>query len=1136
MPTNHFGRITIVVAVLLFSLWFIFPQGNVLSPNLKPGIDMVGGTSLLYEIEPPEGGWTQPTPLSEAVMEALKKRVDPDGRRNLIWRPQGNTRLEIQMPMTAASAQNKAAREAFAAAQRALDDTNVRPAQVQSAIEDLKGPQRDARLDRLAMGSATRKALFAKMLAAYDAVSAAHAQQNAEAEAEARAQYDDLTTSVGDTNLAPRTLEDVLSLTGADRDARLKALRDKFSDFPKRLAAIDDFVGKFSAYDAVKGSIDDAASLKQLLRGSGVLEFHIIANDLDPAEVQRMVQQLKTDGPAEQAGNTTRWFEVESPDEFKGRTVEFNGKNYVLAYTTDDKSLVNREGLPRWALESATPVVEEGANVVAFQFDPQGSSLFGSLTARNINRQLGIVLDGKLISAPNINGQIPGSGIISGGGSGGFSRQEQSYLISVLNAGSLPAQLTNEPISEVTVGPQLGADNLRHGLYSCYIGLLVVGVFLIGYYYLAGLVAFGAVCMNLLMILGVMAAGGFTFTLPGIAGIVLSIGAAVDANVLIFERLREEQERGLSLNLALRNAYNKAWSAIVDSNATTVITSVVLYSLGSEEVKGFGITLLIGLVSSLFTALFVTKTVFALLIDKFGVKNLSSLPLTFPAWDRLLRPSINWMAYIWPFVGLSAVLLIVGTISFGYYFHKGELLDIDFAGGTSVQFELKNDFAMGREDVAKIIEEKTSLPSPSVVAVGTDNKTYEVDTPDTDTPDVRKQILAALGDKLNIDQPSSFDHVNQTLADAMGSAVVPIERGNADDAIKAAGFVPDDLRSYEGGAAIVLKNLNPPLSAAEIRTRLERQRLQPQAGAAQMQASRDFAVDSPAGPDEKSATAVILVADPAIPYDKDKGKWSTNLAEPAWALANAAVNQPPQFQKVNSFNAQIAGDTERDALSALVLSLVIILAYIWLRFGNFKYGNATVIAMLHDTIMVIGAIGIAHLLYLNLRPIAAVLLLEPFRLNLTLVAAILTVMSYSMIDTIVVFDRIRENRGKFGHLDRNVVNNSINQTLSRTLLTAGTNVITVFVMYVFGGPGIHGFTFVLLFGILIGTYSSIAIAAPILLISRQATGPGKSDPRKNDSGKNDSGTKDRGTNDRGANDRGKEELGKGKPVGRLQNA
>jgi SecD/SecF fusion protein len=1088
MPTNHFGRVTFIVAVLLCVLWFIFPQGNLFHPNLKPGIDMVGGTSLLYEIEPPEGGWTQSTPLSEAVMQALKKRVDPDGRRNLIWRPQGNTRLEIQMPMSAGSAESKAKRDAYATAQREIEDTDIRPGQVQSAVEDLKGQAQADRLSALAMGSAARQALFQKLITTNAAINAAHTAQNAEAEAEARAQYDDLLSSVADTNVQARTLEDALTLSATDRDAKLKAIRAKAADFPRQMAAIDDFVAKFDAYNAIKGTIDDAAGLKELLQGAGVLEFHIVADDLATADYQKMVDQLKADGVQEQAGDKTKWFEVnpDDVDEFKSRALEYNGKYFMLLYTTDDKSLVNREGLPRWALESSSPGQgQDGSNTVNFQFDPEGAKLFGDLTGSNIHRALAIVLDGKMISAPNINGQINGNGEISGGGQGGFTREAQGNLISVLNAGSLPAQLTNEPISEVTVGPELGAENLRHGLYSCFIGLVVVGVFLIGYYYLAGLVAFGAVCMNLLMILGVMAAGNFTFTLPGIAGIVLSIGAAVDANVLIFERLREEQERGLSLKLALRNAYAKAWSAIVDSNATTVITSVVLYSLGSEEVKGFGITLLIGLVSSLFTALFVTKTVFAVMIDQFGVRNLSSLPLTFPKWDKMLRPSIDWMAYIWPFVGLSAFLLVLGTISFGYYWHKGELLDIDFAGGTSVQFELNDGSQMSREDVARIIDEKTTLPSPSVVAVGSDQKTYEVDSPDTDTPDVRKQILAALGDKLNIAQPSSFDLVNQPLAQAMNTVVVPIARGNADAVIKAAGFDPIDLRTFEGGAAIVLKNLNPPLKLTEIRTRIEQQRVQPQAGEAQLQASRDFTVDSPSGPDEKTTTAVVLVSDPTIPYDKDKGKWTDNLAGPAWALVNGALYQPPQFQKVNSFNAQIAGDTERDALTALVLSLVIILGYIWLRFGNLKYGNATVIAMLHDTVMVIGAIGIAHLLYMHARPIAAGLLLEPFRLNLTLVAAILTVMSYSMIDTIVVFDRIRENRGKYGHLDRSVVNASINQTLSRTLLTAGTNVLTVFVMYVFGGPGIHGFTFVLLFGILVGTYSSIAIAAPILLISRQ---------------------------------------------------
>src|SRR5262249_10114065 len=173
-----------------------------------------------------------------------------------------------------------------------------------------------------------------------------------------------------------------------------------------------------------------------------------------------------------------------------------------------------------------------------------------------------------------------------------------------------------------------------------------------------------------------------------------------------------------------------------------------------------------------------------------------------------------------------------------------------------------------------------------------------------------------------------------------------------------------------------------------------------------------------------------------------------------------------------------------DALLALTLSVLAIMAYIWLRFGNLKYGTATVVAMLHDTLLVIGFIGLSHWIAQYTPWLAKALMIEPFRINLTIVAAVLTVMSYSMIDTIVVFDRVRENRGKFGHLSRRIINDSINQTLSRTLLTGGTNIMTVLVMYILGGPGIHGFTFVLLTGILVGTYSSVAIAAPILLVGK----------------------------------------------------
>lgn len=241
---------------------------------------------------------------------------------------------------------------------------------------------------------------------------------------------------------------------------------------------------------------------------------------------------------------------------------------------------------------------------------------------------------------------------------------------------------------------------------------------------------------------------------------------------------------------------------------------------------------------------------------------------------------------------------------------------------------------------------------------------------------------------------------------------------------------------------------------------------------------------SPKGTGVPTNTAIILAGDPAFPYDKDPAKWTVNVAQPIWQLVKDGVNKGGQLQKVNTFGAQVAYDNQLAAFYALVLSSVVIMAYIWFRFGNLKYGTATVLAMIHDVALVIGAVGLSHYIA-KMDWLAKALLIEPFRVNLTIVAAVLTVMSYSMIDTIVVFDRIRENRGKFGYLSRRIVNDSINQTLSRTLLTAGTTIVTIAGMYVVGGPGIHGFTFVLLVGILVGTYSSIAIAAPFLLIGAE---------------------------------------------------
>ncbi|HEX4123751.1 MAG TPA: protein translocase subunit SecF, partial [Tepidisphaeraceae bacterium] len=624
------------------------------------------------------------------------------------------------------------------------------------------------------------------------------------------------------------------------------------------------------------------------------------------------------------------------------------------------------------------------------------------------------------------------------------------------------------------------------------------------YYFVGGIVATFAVLLNVTLILAVMAGLEATFTLPSIAGIVLTIGTAVDAHVLIFERLREEQHRGLSIRMALRNAHAKALSAILDSNMTTIITSVFLIWFGTEEVKGFGITLIIGIVASLFTSLFCTRTILETLIDDFGLRNISSLPLAFPKWDKLLRPNIDWMKLAPYFITFSILGIGSGTWLFARYAKAGEMLSIDFTSGTSAQFQLKQPLPI--HEVRELLKQApaSELPSFSIVSIGQGNTTYEVDTPNPNAVEVRDAVIKSLvdshGSMLNVEVPSSFDGAGKALTEVQNKVVIPITSASlATPGAWKGPFKPRGIGDFNPGVAIFLNHLNPPLSVSQIRQRIADEQ-QSEAGGNSVgaaAANQEFTVvgangaSTGGGPTGAGASgdtahpvtsAVVLATQSGIDYGKDPTTWQTQLAEPMWKLVNYGVNRPATLQQVKNFDAAVAGDTKDNAILALTLSIIVIMIYIWIRFGNLKYGTATVVALLHDTIFTIAALGFAHFIAEYIPAVARFLELEPFRIDLTIVAGILTIMGYSMIDTIVVFDRIRENRGKYGHVNRQVINDAINQTLSRTLLTAGTTTITVAIMYFVGGPGIHGFTFVLLFGILVGTYSSIAIAAPLLLL------------------------------------------------------
>ncbi|HEX8342546.1 MAG TPA: protein translocase subunit SecD [Tepidisphaeraceae bacterium] len=1096
MPTNHLNRVLLITFVLWVSLsaiyqrvpgslfWLLHPTGPVnLNHSLRPGIDIAGGTSLTYEIK--SEGSNEPD-LAERVASVLKKRVDPNGVKNLVWRPSGANRLEIQMPLSRRSEEAEKAQAAYVAAREALAVGELKSVAVRSDLERLTGNELQARIDQLAAGSPKRADLLKSMAEQTARIKAARAAKNSEEAARGRLAYEKSEAELMSTNVPVSQVEDALQQPPKQQAETLKKLRDKLAEAPPRLTALEQFVKAYTAFAPLRDKLDDVASLKRRLTGSGVLSFHILADEQTPG-LADMIARLKAEGPRPQPGDTTRWFVVDNPAEFVGRAVEYNGKWYVLGYNDPEHAMVNAPGLPQWGLAGARVGTDDMSMkpTVEFTFDAAGSRLFGELTGKfkqTAQRRyaLGIVLDDKLYSAPNIESQIFANGRISGD----YSRTEAEDLATTLSAGALPAQLTDQPISETFVGPQLGKDNLRAGLVSCAAGLVVVAVFMIGYYYLSGVVAFVAVLINLIVICGCMAFINATFTLPGIAGVVLSVAMAVDANVLIFERLREEQARGLSLKMALRNSYDRALSAILDGQVTTAISSVFLFWFGSEEVRGFGLTLLIGIITSLFTALYVTKTIFAILIDKFGLDDLGSLPRTYPRWNKALTPNVDWIGKAWIFATFSAIFCGIGLTLFVVKLRSGEALDIEFSGGTTVQVSLrpeyKAEFDRGKlQDLVDDISRSRpgDLAAPKVIAVGNDGLQYQISTPTSDTTKVQAAVVEGLGERLDARQSSKFKLSDADLASAENAVLFPIE--NAQSAI--ADIPATELAAHVGGVAIVLGDVTPPLSAEQVRERITERLLQEESQ------NRPESVTVEALGDGRIA---VLMSDSRFSYDTAKAEavtqWRAGLAGPAWAAVREAVSSPPALKGVTKFDSQVAEEAKTNTLVAMMFSVLGIMAYIWLRFGNLKFGLATVVACVHDAAIVIAAIGMSYYLG-QIAFFENVLLIRPFRVDLTLVAAVLTVIGYSMNDTVVVFDRVRENRGRYGALSRGVINDSINQTLSRTLLTGGTSIVILLVMYVIGGEGIHAFTFAMLLGIIVGTYSSIAIAAPILLLGDTST-------------------------------------------------
>lgn len=559
---------------------------------------------------------------------------------------------------------------------------------------------------------------------------------------------------------------------------------------------------------------------------------------------------------------------------------------------------------------------------VSMMMTPEGANTWKRLTGENIGKSIAIVLDDYVYSFPTVQGEI-------GGGrssiTGNFTIKEAEDLATVLKAGKLPAPA--RIVEEAVVGPTLGQESITNGMYSFIGAVLLVLVFMVIYYGNAGWAANLALLANVFFVFGVLSSLGAVLTLPGIAGIVLTIGISIDSNVLIFDRIREELSRGTGLRLAVTQGYNAAYSAIIDANVTSLLTGIILYVFGSGPIQGFATTLIIGIFCSLFASIFLTRMIFE---GRLEAKKTIAFA-TKLSKDAFMNTNFNFLGKSKIAYFFSGIVIVAGIASMGF---RGFNYGVDFLGGRTYTVEFAE--AVNTTDVSQALSEAFGGEAPTVKTFGADN---------------RVKVITAY-------------RINDT-------------EETVDDEVQAA---------LESG------------------------------------------------------------------------------------LANLGETQILSSQKVGP---TIAADIKRAAALSVVFSLLVIFLYILIRFKKWQFGLGAVAALTHDVLFVLSLFSLFH----GFAPFS-------MEIDQAFIAAILTVVGYSINDTVVVFDRIREFQAEHTarkHSILEVVNNALNGTISRTVITSVTTFIVLLVLFLAGGETIAGFSFALLAGVVVGTYSSVFIATPVMV-------------------------------------------------------
>ncbi len=784
--------------------------------------------------------------------------------------------------------------------------------------------------------------------------------------------------------------------------------------------------------------------IKRIVSSAGVLEFRITANPEDPRHKRVIELGSNASGTTVLDGGSAigRWVQLDTakmnPAEDRGLVTRSMPDGRVEVLVVLDRFNVTGGYLSR----AASSYDNNLQPCVNFSFNSSGAALFGTLTGQNLpdpaNRltsRLGILLDDTLLSAPTIRSAISGDGQITGS----FKQADVDFLVGVLNAGSLPAALQSEPISEQKISPQLGADTIRSGARAMLLATIVVLTFMLAYYRFSGLVADLAVLLNIVLVLALMISIKAAFTLAGLAGLVLSVGMAVDANVLIYERMREEMDRGAGVRTAIRNGFQRAFSTIVDSNLTTLITGIVLFAIGTDQLKGFAVTLVLGLTLNLFTAVFCSRVVFDLAERNRWITTLSMARL-------FGQPSFQFVKWMVPAIIGSAAFIALGLAAAA---QRGQgLFDIDFTGGTSVQVAFKPDKTL---DIADVRTAVSALPDAAVSAV----------TAADAAPGLRYKIDTSLRDD---------GAVEQALRDAFPGRLQTYSMGFGEVSSTAKAEKPADGGLTTAAPLDFPEKINLLTLRSTIQAAFEAEghadapfELEAEGMTSRLKPYRNWALSTSLDPD---ATRKVLQR-----------------------VANK-LNDTPVYLSANTIGGKVAGNTKVTAIYALLASLLMIVLYVWLRFQNVAFGLAAVVALAHDVLVTVACLALSKFV----APFMGWALVDDFKISLDVVAALLTIVGFSINDTIVIFDRLRELRGKARYVTAAMIDKAVNQTLSRTILTSGTAFLATLILYAFGGQGIHAFAFAMLVGIITGSYSTIYIASPIVLWLQHRVGLGEPAP------------------------------------------